>query len=101
MAIPYASPAVKAVASRPVKARAMQFKYQGDTQETMHHAQRIANCLDVELHCVGDQGALFVHLKIDEHHSPIVSHEDWILVDSFGKIKILKDSEFKVYYEPE
>lgn len=91
---------VKTVASRPVKAKAMQLVYQESRDETLQHLKRIADCLNVTLECAGDQGGLFIHLKIDEYRSPIVSNGDWILVDSFGKVQILKDSEFKIYFEP-
>lgn len=101
MNITYQHTDLKDVTRRPAKAKAMQLRYQESTDLTMRHVQRIADCLDVELHCVSDQGALFIHLKVDWHNSPIVGHTDWILVDSFGKIQILKDAEFKVYYEPE
>lgn len=101
MKITYQHTDLKDVTLRPMKARAMQLVYRENTEETMRHVQRIAACLDVTLECAGDQGGLFIHLKIDEYHSPIVSHEDWIVKDSFGKISILKDNEFRVYYEPE
>lgn len=97
----YSSPDIKTVASRPVKAKATQFLYRESSEETRRHIRQIGACLDVTLKCASDQGALFVHLEIDQYHSPIVNHTDWIVVDSFGKVSVIKDSEFKIYYEPE
>ena len=92
---------IKTVATRPVKGRAIQLLYQESTEETLRYVRRMEACLGVRISCANDQGALFCHLELDSFRSPIISHGDWVLVDSFGKASIVKDADFKVYYEPE
>jgi len=95
------APDIKRIATRPVKARAIQFLYQEDRDETIRFIRKLEACLGVSISCANDQGALFCHLELDRFRSPILNHGDWVVVDSFGKISILKDDEFKVYFEPE
>ncbi len=101
MTLIYQAPDIKKLSTRPVKARAIQLIYQESTDETLRYVRMIEACLSVEISCASDQGALFCHLELDKNHSRIVNHGDWVIVDSFGKVSVLKDEEFKVYYEPE
>jgi hypothetical protein len=97
----YQAPDIKRIATRPVKAKAIQFLYQGSTDETLRFVRKMEACLGVSISCAGDQGALFCHLELDRFRSPILNHGDWVVVDSFGKVSAVKDEDFKVYYEPE
>lgn len=97
----YQAPDLKRIATRPVKARAIQFLYQENTDETLRYVRKIEACLGVRISCANDQGALFCHLELDPLRSPILNHGDWVVVDSFGKVSAMKADDFKVYYEPE
>ncbi len=101
MTLIYQAPDIKSIATRPVKARAIQFLHQEGLDETLRFVRKIEACLSVKISCAGDQGGLFCHLEFDRLHSRIMNHGDWVVVDSFGKVSLLKDEEFKVYYEPE
>jgi hypothetical protein len=97
----YQAPDLKRIATRPVKARAIQFLYQETRDETIRYIRKIEACLGVTITCANDQGALFCHLEIDRLRSPILNQGDWVVVDSFGKASAVKADDFKVYYEPE
>lgn len=92
---------VREVRTRLVKAKAMCFKYGENSEETVKHVRRIETCLSVKIHCAHDQGALFVHLRLDAFYDRILQNGDWVVVDSFGKITAVKDQDFNVYYEAE
>lgn len=92
---------VKDVRARSLKARAMRFRHPGKHEELIKLVRRIESCLGVKISLAGDQGAIFCHLRIDDMNSPILSDGDWVVVDSFRKVSIVKDREFNVYYEAE
>jgi len=93
---------VKKVTTRPVTARAMQFRYQEDSGLTRRSAQVIVECLGVTLTTSYDsQSGTGYHLRFGDFDTKLVCDGDWIMMDSFGKPSIVKEKEFNVYFEPE
>ncbi len=90
------------VTVRTVKARAMQFKYHENSDDTVQLVRLIQICLKVKISSSFDsQSGRGYHLDIDTYSSKLLFQCDWVVVDSFGRPDIIPDKEFKVYYEPE
>lgn len=93
---------VKRVVLRPCKARAHQFHYEEDCGKTREQAEYISVALGVEIRSNYDaQSGTGYFVKTGDLDSSLVRHGDWIVVDSFGKVSLVRDADFKVYYEPE
>lgn len=93
---------VKKVTTRPVTARAMQFRYQDDPGQTRRLAEAIVTCLGVTLTTSYDsQSGTGYHLRSGDFDTTLVCNGDWILIDSFGKATVVKEKDFNVYFEPE
>lgn len=97
----YAAEMPKKVTRRPVMGRAIQFRYQEDPGLTRRMAERIVELLGVTLSTSFDsQSGTGYHLRSGGFDTKLVCEGDWIVVDSFGKAEVVKDNDFKVYYEP-
>ncbi len=90
------------VTVRTVKARAMQFKYHENSDNTVQLVRLIQLLLRVKISSSYDpQAGTGYHLDIGVYSSKLISQHDWVVVDSFGRADVIPDKEFKVYYEPE
>lgn len=88
------------VTPRAVKGRAIQFRYLEDGS-TYDIASLIVGTLGVKIsHSHDIQGGGGYHVQLGWLDSRRLSDGDWVVVDSFGKVSVVPDSEFKTYYEP-
>lgn len=89
------------VTTRPVRARALQFNYYPNSDDTIELAKLIRLVLGVKISSSYDsQSGRGYHLDVDDYTSHLISQDDWIVLDSFGRPTLVPDKDFKVYYEP-